>query len=76
MRQRIKFDKKAVENYAKIGGTPWLYKSHTVFGQVYEGYDVLDTVAGVELIDEDNGIPKEKVIIETIKIFDYAEEAD
>lgn len=76
MRQRIKFDKKAVENYAKIGGTPWLYKSHTVFGQVYEGYDVLDAVAGVELIDEDNGIPKEKVIIETIKIFDYAEEAD
>ena len=46
-------------------------EKHTVFGQVYDGYDVLDAVAGVELIDEDNGIPKEKVIIESIRVFEY-----
>ncbi len=70
MMQNIKFDKKAVKNYGKVGGTPWLYERHTVFGQVYEGYEVLDAVAGVELIDKDNGIPKEKVIIKSIRIFE------
>ena len=64
-------DKNAVKNYGEIGGTPWLFEKHTVFGQVYDGYDVLDAVAGVELIDEDNGIPKEKVIIESIRVFEY-----
>lgn len=48
-----------------------MFEKHTVFGQVYEGYDVLDVVAAVELIDENNGIPSEKVIIDSIIIFDY-----
>jgi peptidyl-prolyl cis-trans isomerase B (cyclophilin B) len=68
MRLGIEFDANAVKNYGEVGGTPWLFESHTVFGQVYEGYDVLDAVAGVELLDEDNGIPKEQVIIESIHI--------
>lgn len=68
----VEFNSKAIENYGKKGGTPWLFESHTVFGQVYEGYDVLDAVAGVELIDEDNGIPVEPVIIESIRVFDYS----
>lgn len=71
MMQKIKFDKNAVKNYGEIGGTPWLYESHTVFGQVYEGYDVLDDVAGVKKLDEKNGVPKEQVIIESIRIFEY-----
>lgn len=71
MMQNIKFSKKAIENYGKIGGTPWLYESHTVFGQVYDGYDVLDAVAGVEMLDEDNGVPREQVVIETIRVFTH-----
>lgn len=71
MMQNIEFDDNAVKNYGGIGGTPWLFESHTVFGQVYDGYDVLDAVAGVELIDEENGIPSEKVIIESINISEY-----
>lgn len=67
----IEFNEQAIENYGKVGGTPWLYKSHTVFGQVYKGYDVLDAVANVEKIDAEKGIPAEKVIIETIRIFEY-----
>ncbi len=73
MMQGIKFNQKAIKNYGEIGGTPWLYRSHTVFGQVYEGYDVLDTVAEVEMLDVENGIPKELVIIETINISEYSE---
>lgn len=67
----MEFDEKAVKNYGEIGGTPWLFQSHTVFGQVYEGYDVLDAVAGVDKIEEDESVPIEPVIIETIRIFEY-----
>lgn len=70
----VEFDKNAVKNYGEIGGTPWLYKMHTVFGQVYDGYDVLDAVAGVELADEENGVPAEPVVIETIRVFEYPDE--
>lgn len=66
----IKFDDTAIKNYEEVGGTPWLFEMHTVFGQVYEGYDILDAIAGVELIDEKNGIPAESVIIEFIKVFE------
>lgn len=66
-----KYDAKSIELYKTIGGTPWLNNAHTVFGQVYEGYDVLDAVAAVEKTDEENGIPATDVIIETIRIFEY-----
>lgn len=65
---RTKFNETAVENYDTVGGTPWLYEKHTVFGQVYEGYEVLDAVAKVDKVDEAQGIPAESVIIEKIII--------
>lgn len=67
----IKFDEKARKTYGEIGGTPWLFKLHTVFGQIYDGYEVLDAVAKVEKSDEENGIPATQVIIEKINIFEY-----
>lgn len=67
----VKFPDKAVKGYGKNGGTPWLYQKHTVFGQVYEGYDVLDAVAAVEKVDIEAGIPAEDVVIETIRVFEY-----
>ncbi|MBH1940617.1 peptidylprolyl isomerase [Mobilitalea sibirica] len=66
-----KFDKKAIQNYGKIGGTPWLFRSHTVFGQVYDGLEVLDAVAKVKKADEEQGIPAERVIIEKIVVSEY-----
>jgi peptidyl-prolyl cis-trans isomerase B (cyclophilin B) len=36
------------EVYYKVGGAPHLDGQHTVFGEIYEGFDVLDKMASVE----------------------------
>lgn len=53
------------EAYAKLGGTPWLDFRHTVFGQVYEGLDVVDGIAAVNTV---NDVPTDDVIINSIDI--------
>lgn len=62
-----------VENYKK-GGTPWLDFRHTVFGQVYEGMEVVDKIAAVKVVDEETNKPVEDVIIKTIEIKEYGKE--
>ncbi len=68
----VEFSDEAVTKYGEVGGTPWLYRQHTVFGQVYEGLDVLDAAAAVETDGDDK--PVKDVIIEEIKVFQYEEE--
>lgn len=54
------------DNYEKLGGTPWLWYQHTVFGQVIEGMEVVDAIAAVET--DSKSKPLEDVVIKKITI--------
>lgn len=60
------FPTQTVENYKAVGGTPWLDYKHTVFGQVYEGMEVVDAIAAVKVGRGDK--PLEDVTIDSIEI--------
>lgn len=57
------------EAYVKLGGTPWLDFKHAVFGQVFEGMDIVDKIANVETGVNDK--PKEDIIMEKVDIVEY-----
>jgi peptidyl-prolyl cis-trans isomerase B (cyclophilin B) len=62
------FPATTVEAYKELGGTPWLDFRHTVFGQVFEGMDVVDAIADVKVGAQDK--PVNAVVIETIEIIE------
>ena len=55
------FPTECVEDYRALGGTPWLDFKHTVFGQVVEGMETVDAIAGVKTSFGDK--PVEDVVI-------------
>lgn len=63
------FPLEVCNKYIKDGGTPWLDGMHTVFGQVYEGMNIVDKIAKVKVDDSD--LPLKDVIIESISIEEY-----
>lgn len=54
------------KSYKEIGGTPWLDGLHTVFGQIYEGLDIVQKVMDIEV--DVNDMPTEPVVIKSIEI--------
>lgn len=60
------YPKEVIEAYKKHGGAFWLDFKHTVFGQVCEGYEVVDAIAKVETNSQDK--PLKDVVIESAEI--------
>lgn len=60
------FPQEVIDNYKRVGGTPWLDFHHTVFGQLLSGEDVLENIAAVQCGAGDK--PVYDVVIETIEI--------
>lgn len=72
------YPEKLLETYKTRGGYLSLYLNYTVFGQVYEGMDVVDKIARVKTEKENNRAegkiqdkPLEDVIIEKIEVKTY-----
>ncbi|HOK39198.1 MAG TPA: peptidylprolyl isomerase [Bacteroidales bacterium] len=61
-----KFTKEQRDTYVEIGGAPHLDAQYTVFGEIIEGYDVIDKIAGVETNDKDRPVEDVKIIKITV----------
>ncbi len=57
--------------YTSVGGTPFLDGGYTVFGQVYEGLDIVKEVMLVETTGSEGSTPVEQVVIEKIVISEF-----
>lgn len=55
-----------LEKYLNDGGTPYLDGSYTIFGQLVDGFEVLDKIAAVETDEADK--PVEAVIINDVNV--------
>ncbi len=61
--------------YKEKGGTPFLDGNYTVFGQVYEGFDVIDAISAVEVEENSGGeksSPVQEIIIKDVTVTEFA----
>ncbi len=61
-----------IDMYNENGGTPFLDGSYTVFGQVFEGLDIVRELGNVET--DENDKPLKQVQMESVRIVEYTGE--
>lgn len=69
-KQNKKYSKDIIAKYVEHGGSPHLDGDYSVFGQVFEGINVINEVAKVSVGEASK--PKQDVYIESVKIEKYA----
>ena len=52
--------------FVTVGAAPWLNGKHTIFGEVTEGYDVVESISKLPTGAQDR--PREDVVIESIDV--------
>jgi peptidyl-prolyl cis-trans isomerase A (cyclophilin A) len=52
--------------FVTVAAAPWLNGKHTIFGEVTEGYDVVEAISKLDTAAQDR--PREDVVIERIDI--------
>lgn len=63
-----------VEKYNTIGGYPLWDGGYTIFGQVFEGFNVIDAISDVEVTTDMNGEkskPVTDIIISSVRVTDF-----
>lgn len=66
LRKGIEYTEETKVQYQKLGGTPFLDMEYTVYGQMVDGWDVLDKIAAVKTNMSDR--PLENVIIKNVTV--------
>ena len=67
-------DQAVIDKYAKVGGIYQIDGGYTVFGQVYEGFDVIDSIADVAVETNafgEKSMPVTDIIISSVTIETY-----
>lgn len=65
----LSFTEEQRKSYLENGGCPWLQNGFTVFGQVYEGMDIVDTLSEAET--DENDMPTTPVKIASVTVSQY-----
>jgi len=66
-RSGAKYTDEQVNIYKTIGGTPFLDQNYTVYGEVYEGLNVLDSIAAVKTDRNDRPLSDVRMTIKVGK---------
>ncbi len=64
---KISLTKEQIEAYTTVGGIPHLDRNYTVFGEVIEGMDLIDSIAGVKTDDFDRPLDNIEMKIKLLK---------
>lgn len=64
---RYTFNKEQKQVYATIGGTPHLDNNYTVFGEVVEGIDIIDKIAGLKTDKNDRPLTNVRMKLKLIE---------
>lgn len=66
VKQKLTFNQAQMQAYTSIGGVPSLDGKHTVFGELLDGFDVLDKIAAVKTRKSE--WPVKDIIIDSVRI--------